>query len=142
MSHAPSPHGGRSGGPVRRAPSAYFDLAAALPSIPSPEDIHAAVTTAAAAGTGDAAGAAAPPVACKRLTAEHQRLRNSELRVADWKRWGNHVMDREWGTVREDYSADGDAWNHVTFDMARSRAFRWGEEGIFGACNRCEHGGW
>jgi hypothetical protein len=52
-----------------------------------------------------------------------------------WKKWGPYVSDRQWGTVREDYSANGDAWNYITHDMARSKAYRWGEEGIGGICD-------
>lgn len=61
------------------------------------------------------------------MNAEQQRLL-----LADWKRWGSYVSDRQWGTVREDYSANGDAWNYTTHDIARSIAWRWGEEGIAG----------
>ncbi|HEU4551689.1 MAG TPA: glucosidase [Chitinophaga sp.] len=53
----------------------------------------------------------------------------------DWKKWGPYVSDRQWGTVREDYSADGNAWDYTTHDMARSKAWRWGEEGIAGICD-------
>ncbi|MFT3749745.1 MAG: glucosidase [Agriterribacter sp.] len=52
-----------------------------------------------------------------------------------WKKWGSYVSDRQWGTVREDYSADGNAWKFTTHDMARSKAWRWGEEGIAGICD-------
>jgi Mannosylglycerate hydrolase MGH1-like glycoside hydrolase domain len=52
-----------------------------------------------------------------------------------WKKWGPYVTDRQWGTVREDYSAHGAAWEFVTHDMARSKAYRWGEEGIAGICD-------
>ena len=52
-----------------------------------------------------------------------------------WKKWGPYVSDRQWGTVREDYSANGDAWGYTTHDMARSKAYRWGEEGIAGICD-------
>ena len=54
------------------------------------------------------------------------------LTKRSWKKSGPYVSDRQWGTVREDYSANGDAWNYTTHDMARSRAYRWGEEGISG----------
>jgi hypothetical protein len=54
------------------------------------------------------------------------------LKIPDWKKWGPYLTDRQWGTVREDYSANGDAWNYTTHDMAASRAWRWGEEGIGG----------
>jgi hypothetical protein len=54
------------------------------------------------------------------------------LKATGWKKWGPYVSDRQWGTVREDYSANGDAWNYITHDIARSKAYRWGEEGIAG----------
>ena len=56
--------------------------------------------------------------------------------VAPWRKWGPYVSDRSWGSVREDYSADGDAWNFLTHDQARSKAYRWGEDGIAGICDR------
>lgn len=61
---------------------------------------------------------------------------NERLSGQGWKKWGPYVSDRQWGTVREDYSANGDAWNYTTHDMARSKAYRWGEEGIAGICDR------
>lgn len=64
------------------------------------------------------------------MNAEQQRLKDPS-----WKKWGPYVSDRQWGTVREDYSANGDAWNYITHDMARSKAYRWGEEGIAGICD-------
>ncbi len=64
--------------------------------------------------------------------AERARLRDDP---AGWRRWGPYVSERAWGTVREDYSANGDAWNYVTHDQARSRAFRWSEEGLGGICD-------
>jgi hypothetical protein len=69
-------------------------------------------------------------------TAEHRRLAESRARQADWKRWGPYVSDRAWGTVREDYGPDGDAWNYVPHDHARSRAYRWNEDGLAGFCDR------
>ena len=69
-------------------------------------------------------------------TAEHQRLVASETRLADWKKWGPYVSERQWGTVREDYSATGEAWDSFPHDHARSRAYRWGEDGIGGFCDR------
>jgi len=57
------------------------------------------------------------------------------LKETGWKKWGPYVSDRQWGTVREDYSANGDAWNYVTHDIGRSKAYRWGEEGIAGICD-------
>jgi hypothetical protein len=59
----------------------------------------------------------------------------SRLKDLTWKKWGPYVSDRQWGTVREDYSANGDAWNYITHDMARSKTYRWGEEGIGGICD-------
>ena len=64
------------------------------------------------------------------MNAEQTRLKDSS-----WKKWGPYVSDRQWGTVREDYSANGDAWNYITHDMARSKTYRWGEEGIGGICD-------
>ncbi|MBS1609793.1 MAG: glucosidase [Bacteroidetes bacterium] len=61
---------------------------------------------------------------------EQQRLTE-----AGWKKWGPYVSDRQWGTVREDYSIDGEAWKYTTHDMARSKTWRWGEEGIAGICD-------
>jgi len=59
----------------------------------------------------------------------------TRLKDTAWKKWGPYVSDRQWGTVREDYSANGDAWNYITHDMARSKAYRWSEEGIAGICD-------
>ena len=65
-------------------------------------------------------------------TAEAQRMEEVRRGTADWRKWGPYLSDRQWGTVREDYSPDGSAWNHLPHDHARSRAFRWGEDGIAG----------
>ena len=65
-------------------------------------------------------------------TAEDQRLADARERGVPWRRWGPYVSERQWGTVREDYSADGDAWERPEHDQARSRAYRWGEDGIAG----------
>ena len=70
-----------------------------------------------------------------RATAEHARLEDDRLGRAQWRRWGAYVSDRQWGTVREDYSADGSAWEYFPHDHARSRAYRWGEDGIGGFCD-------
>ncbi len=67
---------------------------------------------------------------------EKTRLRDTNTGVADWHAWGPYLSERAWGTVREDYSADGTAWNYLTHDMARSKAFRWGEDGLAGICDR------
>ncbi|MFV5684886.1 MGH1-like glycoside hydrolase domain-containing protein [Flavobacterium sp. GB2R13] len=56
-----------------------------------------------------------------------------------WKKWGPYLTERQWGTVREDYSQNGDAWNNITHDMARSKAYRWGEEGIGGISDNKQH---
>ncbi len=66
------------------------------------------------------------------LTAEMKRLSEDKKGSAPWKKWGPYLSERQWGTVREDYSENGDAWNFFTHDHARSRAYRWGEEGIAG----------
>ena len=55
--------------------------------------------------------------------------------AGDWYRWGPYLSERQWGTVREDYSADGDAWSYFPHDHARSRAYRWGEDGMAGFCD-------
>ncbi len=70
-------------------------------------------------------------------TAEHLRLAEPHSGgVAPWRKWGPYVGERSWGTVREDYSADGNAWDYFPHDHARSRAYRWGEDGIAGICDR------
>ena len=63
---------------------------------------------------------------------EQRRLHEADTTRPGWRRWGPYLSDRQWGTVREDYSADGDAWAYLTHDQARSRAYRWGEDGIAG----------
>jgi hypothetical protein len=65
-------------------------------------------------------------------TPEHQRLQDANQKTARWKFWGAYLSERQWGTVREDYSASGDAWNYFTHDQSRSRAYRWGEDGLAG----------
>ena len=65
-------------------------------------------------------------------TAEHERLRESRERAKHWKRWGPYLSERAWGTVREDYSAGGTAWEYLPHDHARSKAYRWGEDGLAG----------
>src|SRR4030095_12590038 len=68
-------------------------------------------------------------------TAEHIRLEEARQNEKLWKTWGPYLTERQWGTVREDYSDNGDAWNFFTHDQARSRAYRWGEEGLGGICD-------
>ena len=73
------------------------------------------------------------------LTAEQQRLEDTRLEKFAWKKWGPYLSERQWGTVREDYSENGDAWNFFTHDHARSRAYRWGEDGIAGISDDKQH---
>jgi mannosylglycerate hydrolase MGH1-like protein len=72
-------------------------------------------------------------------TAEHARLEEARERKSDWKKWGPYLSERQWGTVREDYSENGDAWNYFTHDHARSRAYRWGEDGLAGISDDKQH---
>jgi Mannosylglycerate hydrolase MGH1-like glycoside hydrolase domain len=68
--------------------------------------------------------------------AERARLAEDARRERNWKRWGPYLSERQWGTVREDYSEDGDSWRYLPHDHARSRAYRWGEDGLLGICDR------
>ncbi len=72
-------------------------------------------------------------------SAEEERLAQAHAGSADWRRWGPYLSERQWGTVREDYSADGTAWDYFPHDHARSRAYRWGEDGIAGICDDQQH---
>jgi len=72
-------------------------------------------------------------------TAEHRRLADSDAGRADWRNWGPYLSERAWGTVREDYSPDGEAWDYFPHDHARSRAYRWNEDGLGGFCNRYQN---
>ena len=74
---------------------------------------------------------AAPELPLK-VSAERQRLANDKAGKENWRRWGPYLSERQWGTVREDYSASGEAWDYLPHDHARSRAYRWGEDGIAG----------
>src|ERR1051325_10729564 len=69
-------------------------------------------------------------------TAEHRRLLEITDDVHTWRRWGPYLSERSWGSVREDYSADGNAWDYFPHDLARSKAYRWGEDGLAGICDR------
>jgi hypothetical protein len=69
------------------------------------------------------------------MTREELRLQEAQERTAHWKRWGPYLAERQWGTVREDYSPHGTAWDSFPHDHARSRAYRWGEDGIAGICD-------
>jgi hypothetical protein len=68
--------------------------------------------------------------------AEAERLAQDTRRERNWKRWGPYLAERQWGTVREDYSEYGDCWNYFPHDHARSRAYRWGEDGLLGITDR------
>jgi hypothetical protein len=70
------------------------------------------------------------------MTAEEKRLEESRERKVHWKRWGPYLSERAWGTVREDYSAYGTAWDYLPHDLARSKAYRWNEDGLGGICDR------
>ncbi len=70
------------------------------------------------------------------MTPEHERLEGYRLRKNNWKHWGPYLSERAWGTVREDYSQDGNAWDFFPHEHARSRAYRWGEDGLAGICDR------
>src|SRR6185295_11688651 len=63
---------------------------------------------------------------------EQKRLNESREKGVPWKKWGPYLSERQWGTVREDYSHDGNAWDYFSHDQARSRAYRWGEDGLGG----------
>src|SRR5271165_2509096 len=65
-------------------------------------------------------------------TIEDRRLEEARTRKSHWKRWGPYLAERQWGTVREDYSPNGTAWEYFPHDHARSRAYRWGEDGLLG----------
>ena len=73
------------------------------------------------------------------MTPEQERLQQTNTRQVYWKRWGPYISERAWGTVREDYSPYGTAWDYFTHDQARSKAFRWGEDGLAGICDRHQH---
>ncbi|HET6854442.1 MAG TPA: hypothetical protein VFH46_19235 [Pyrinomonadaceae bacterium] len=70
------------------------------------------------------------------MSAEERRLEEARQRTKHWKRWGPYLSERAWGTVREDYSSYGAAWNYFPHDHARSRAYRWNEDGLAGICDR------
>jgi len=73
------------------------------------------------------------------MTREEQRLEQASQRQAYWKRWGPYLSERAWGTVREDYSPDGTAWDYLSYDQARSKAYRWGEDGLAGISDRHQY---
>ena len=73
------------------------------------------------------------------MNKEEQRLKETRERHTNWKRWGPYISERQWGTVREDYSADGSAWEYFPHDHARPRTYRWGEDGLAGLCDRHQY---
>src|SRR6202162_2710954 len=70
------------------------------------------------------------------MNEELQRLQEDQARKKNWKRWGPYLSERQWATVREDYSAEGDPWDYFPHEQARSRAYRWGEDGLLGITDR------
>ena len=66
------------------------------------------------------------------MNAEQTRLKDDREQKLPWKKWGPYLSERQWGTVREDYSTDGEAWEYFSHDQARSRAYHWGEDGLAG----------
>ena len=72
----------------------------------------------------------------KQETAERIRLNQARLDNIPWRKWGPYLSERQWGTVREDYSDNGDAWNYFSHDQARSRAYHWGEDGLGGVASQ------
>ena len=73
------------------------------------------------------------------LTVEDRRLAEVYPPGQGWKKWGPYLSERQWGTVREDYSAHGNAWEYFPHDHARSRVYRWGEDGIAGFSDRSQN---
>src|SRR4051812_13251769 len=72
-------------------------------------------------------------------SAEYKRLAEYRERISNWKLWGPYLSERSWGNVREDYSQFGDAWGFFPHDHARSRAYRWGEDGLCGISDRSQN---
>src|SRR5499426_498745 len=72
----------------------------------------------------------------QRQESEDRRLQEARELGIPWKKWGPYLSERQWGTVREDYSPTGEAWDYLTHDQARSRAYRWGEDGLLGITDR------
>jgi hypothetical protein len=75
-------------------------------------------------------------------TAEHRRLEEYRQHTSNWKKWGPYLSERAWGTVREDYSEDGDAWDFFPHELARSRVYRWNEDGLAGISDRISAWPW
>ena len=91
------------------------------------------------AGTGEkrgrGGGSSEGGASRSRSLAQQNRIDEAARRSVHWRRWGPYLSERQWGTVREDYSRDGAAWDYLTHDHARSRAYRWGEDGVGGICD-------
>ena len=81
----------------------------------------------------------AKDVQAQKINDESRRLQEARDGKEAWKKWGPYLSERQWGTVREDYSPNGDAWNFFTHDQARSRAYRWGEDGLAGISDDQQH---
>ena len=81
---------------------------------------------------GETAGRSSPRASDEAGRAEATRLDEADQPSTPWRKWGPYLSERQWGTVREDYSADGNAWDYFSHDQARSRAYRWGEDGLAG----------
>src|SRR5580704_18794598 len=90
-------------------------------------------------GRGSISSARSPRLKEIRMTIERERLLAKVPAPDGWKNWGPYLSERQWGTVREDYSAGGNAWEYFPHDHARSRAYRWGEDGIAGISDRHQH---
>src|SRR5215471_2332195 len=90
-------------------------------------------TTRHKAGSGEVSGSKnASPRPSRIDCTEQKRLNEAREAGVAWKKWGPYLSERQWGTVREDYSHDGNAWDYFSHDQARSRAYRWGEDGLGG----------
>src|SRR6187399_1539243 len=74
----------------------------------------------------------------KEQTAEYARMLEASQKQIPWRKWGSYLSERQWGTVREDYSSNGDAWNYFSHDNAQYRAYRWGEDGLAGISDNRE----
>lgn len=118
--------GGRGRDPVRSA-SCWSSSAGRSPHFAAPH------------GSGGPDSGGRLGVSGQQSGAEAVRLDEDRRRVKNWKRWGPYLAERAWATVREDYSADANAWGYFTHDQARSKAYRWGEDGIAGVCDRHQY---
>jgi hypothetical protein len=125
---------GRGGGSANHLAPGLRSMAKTPPKTPAPAVVAEATNP-------KIAPPPASPAGPQFQTAEHARLYEKQERgiatpVAQWKRWGPYCSERSWGTVREDYSPDGAAWDYFPHDHARSRAYRWGEDGLAAVCDR------